>query len=307
MERVSIRLKQEGPVTSIRMISQFLGIPLYGVHAFFIDGLLIDTGFFHGQNKFMELCDQLDPEVVVNTHYHEDHTGNNFWIVKKFGLLPLAHPRTPSYMKNLPQWMRLYRRFTWGIPPVSEMAALDSEIQTRNYRFLVVATPGHSDDHICLYEPNEEWLFSGDLFIDKQVKYLRDDEDIYDILDSLRKVMVLRPKKMFCGFSGIIDSAGEAIRYKIEYLENMKSDVERGLQEGLPILEIQRRLLGRGDRLGFISAGDLSKRNLISAFLKPKRGKDEASNQKGSCIGSGGYGEYHCRPSGQRGNPVISS
>jgi len=44
-------------------------------------------------------------------------------------------------------------------------------------------------------------------------------------------------------------------------------------QEGLSVLEIQRRLPSRGDRPGFISAGDLSERNLISAFLKPKRGE----------------------------------
>jgi hypothetical protein len=78
---------------------------------------------------------------------------------------------------------------------------------------------------------------------------------------------------MFCGFSGIINSAWEAIRYKIDYLENMKRDIERGVQEGLSVPEIQGRLLGRGDRLGFISAGDLSKRNLINAFLKQKRGE----------------------------------
>jgi len=100
MVRVSIRLKEEGPIVAIRMTSQFLGIPLFKVYAFFIDGLLIDTGFANGRKKFMKLCDRLRPAIVVNTHHHEDHTGNNYWITKKYGLLPLAHPKTSSYMKD---------------------------------------------------------------------------------------------------------------------------------------------------------------------------------------------------------------
>jgi glyoxylase-like metal-dependent hydrolase (beta-lactamase superfamily II) len=132
----------------------------------------------------------------------------------------------------------------------------------------VIPTPGHSNDHICLYEPNEGWLFSGDLFISEQVKYLRKDEDIYSLLDSLRKVASLQPKKMFCAFSGVIDRPEEAIHRKIDYLENLRSGVERGLQQGLTPPEIQQKLLGRGDRFRFITAGQISKKNLIDAFLK---------------------------------------
>jgi glyoxylase-like metal-dependent hydrolase (beta-lactamase superfamily II) len=50
----------------------------------------------------------------------------------------------------------------------------------------VIPTPGHSEDHICLFEPNEGWLFSGDLFISERVKYMREDENVYSLLDSLK-------------------------------------------------------------------------------------------------------------------------
>jgi glyoxylase-like metal-dependent hydrolase (beta-lactamase superfamily II) len=160
----------------------------------------------------------------------------------------------------------------WGCPHPSETGELDSKIQTKNFLFLVIPTPGHSDDHICLYEPNERWLFSGDLFISEQVKYLRKDEDIDSIIDSLKKVAALHPKKMFCAFSGFVDRPEEAIHRKIEHLENLKNEVEKGVQEGVSPREIQRRLLGRGDQFSLISSGYISKQNLINAFLKPKRG-----------------------------------
>jgi glyoxylase-like metal-dependent hydrolase (beta-lactamase superfamily II) len=158
----------------------------------------------------------------------------------------------------------------WGCPHPSETGELDSKIQTKKFLFLVIPTPGHSDDHICLYEPNEGWLFSGDLFISEQVKYLREDEDIYSLIDSLKKVAALHPKKMFCSFSGSIDKPLEAIHKKIDYLKNLQQKVEQGFDQGLSTREIQRRLLGRGDQFSFISSGHISKQNLINAFLKSK-------------------------------------
>jgi hypothetical protein len=98
------------------------------------------------------------------------------------------------------------------------------------------------------------------------------DEDVYSLLDSLKKVVALKPKKMFCSFSGTIENPGVAIHQKIDYLENLKNEVEKGVQRGLSTQEIQRRLLGRGDQFSLISSGHVSKQNLINAFLKPKRG-----------------------------------
>jgi glyoxylase-like metal-dependent hydrolase (beta-lactamase superfamily II) len=273
MERISICLQKEGPVTSVKMTSSFLGLPLFKVHAFFVDGLLIDTGFIHGKDRFLELCGTFRPHTVVNTHHHEDHTGNNFWMMKKLGLLPLAHPRTSTYMEAPSQWIRLYRRIVWGTPPPSETGQVDSEIQTPAFRFLVIPTPGHADDHICLYEPNEGWLFSGDLFIGEQLRYLRDDESIYSALDSLKKVAALRPKKMFCAFSGLVEKPVEALRHKIEYLETLQGEIEEKVRQGLSLQKIRRILLGPGDRFRLITGGQISKQNLINAFLNGKRGQ----------------------------------
>ena len=272
MNRLSIKLRQEGPVNLIRMTSRFLGIPIYKVHAFFVDGLLIDTGFAFGRDRFLKLVDKLHPHTVINTHHHEDHTGNNFWMGEKYGVRPLAHPKTSSYLKHPSQWIPWYRRLVWGCPHPSETGELDSEIRTPRFRFLVIPTPGHSDDHICLYEPNEGWLFSGDLFISERMRYLRKEEDIHSIIDSLKKIAGLRLKSMFCSFSGSIENPLVSVQKKIVYLESLRQKVEEGFHQGLSPREIQWRLLGRGDQLGFFTSGEICKRNLINAFLKPKRG-----------------------------------
>lgn len=154
MDRFSIHLERDGPVTSIRMESTLLGIPLFKVYAFFVDPLLIDTGFSNSRTGFLKVCKSLfRVETVVNTHHHEDHTGNNFWV-------------------------------------------------------------------------------------------------------------------MFCSYSGSIERPEEAIQRKVESLENLKREVEKGVKQGLLPREIRRKLLGKRDRYRLITAGEITKQNLINAFLK---------------------------------------
>jgi len=83
MGRISIRLDQEGLILAIRMTSRFLATFLHKIDAFFVDKLLIDTEFTRSRDRFFERLDALRPEITVNAHHHEDHTGNNFWMTKK--------------------------------------------------------------------------------------------------------------------------------------------------------------------------------------------------------------------------------
>ena len=136
----------------------------------------------------------------------------------------------------------------------------------------MIPTPGHSDDHICLYEPNEGWLFSGDLFISEQMKYLREDEDIYSIIDSLKKVAALHPKKMFCSFNGSIDHPMDAIHKKIEYLENLKKECRKRISSGSISPGDSTEAPGERRPDGFYHRRRNLQKKLINAFLRAKRG-----------------------------------
>lgn len=113
-------------------------------------------------------------------------------------------------------------------------------------------------------------MFSGDLFLDPEVRYAREDENLEELLASLRKVATLAPRKMYCSFSGLIEKPRKALQEKIDFLDGIREGVEEGVKQGLSPQEIQRRLLGPGDRFRFVTAGQISKKNTIRAFLKRK-------------------------------------
>jgi len=100
------------------------------------------------------------------------------------------------------------------------------------------------------------------------MRYLRRYKDVYSILESLKKIASLPVKRMFCSFSGSIDHPLDAINKKIEYLEGLQQKVKEGFRQGLSPREIQWKLLGRSDWMDFFTLGQISKKNLINAFLK---------------------------------------
>ena len=93
--------------------------------------------------------------------------------------------------------LRFYQRIVWDWPKRSKGTAIGSTIDAGNYRFEVIHSPGHTDDHICLYEPDKKWLFTGDLFCGTTFIYLRQDENYLQILETLKKLSRLGNRNYF--------------------------------------------------------------------------------------------------------------
>lgn len=246
-----------------------LGRTIYPVHVYLIDGLLVDTGArVVGRTLSDTLADQ-HLDTIVNTHYHEDHTGNNSYFTDRPGVKILVHPGSLPYLAN-PRLigMQLYRRVTWGMPRPSMAVAIGLELETEGHSFKITPTPGHTRDHICLYEPQEGWLFTGDLFCSEKVTHFTPEEDFATTMDSLTKVAALDVDTVFCSLRGIIPNGRRALERKIEYWENLRGQVLELHQRGHKPGQIRKELLGSEGTLNFFSRGHFSKQNLIDSILK---------------------------------------
>ncbi len=261
-----LQAASRGPITRIHLARTVLGRPLRIVEAYLVDGLLIETGPPATASEMVNWCREQDIRQVVNTHHHEDHSGGNRGLQTRLEL-PIAAPSESVALLRNPPRLESYRRLVWGQPEGTSVRPLGSSVETPSYRFRVIPTPGHSTDHVCFFEPEEGWLFSGDLFIHEHARYLRVDEDAHQILASLRRVSALRPRLLACSHAGFVDDGCSAIERKIAYWEGLAEQARILRESGSSLKEIAEALLGREGLPTHLSRGHFSKRNLLNSLL----------------------------------------
>lgn len=256
-----------GPVTRLRMARTVFGKPLYEVSAYAYGGLLIDSGPPPTASDLAEHC-RAHPEIrkVVLTHHHEDHVGGAAALQSELGL-PVLAPASAVAILAEGLRMPLYRKAVWSTPRPFRAEALGEWIEGESCRLKIIPTPGHAFTHVCLFDEERRWLFSGDLYVHTKVHYLRRVEDVWEHIDSLRRVLALEPVQLICDHAGILDDPPERLTRKIQYWEDLAGKARELRNKGLSIEEIALRLLGRDGFLAWASFGDFSHANLIRSLL----------------------------------------
>jgi glyoxylase-like metal-dependent hydrolase (beta-lactamase superfamily II) len=257
-----------GKVAKIRVARSLLGRPAYFTAAYWVDGLLIDTGCAHTAQQFLTALRGWRVERVVNTHSHEDHIGANAGVQETFGCPIQAHPEALPILRD-PKRQKLqpYRRLFWGRPKPCEAEPVGDWVETSQFRFQVIHTPGHSPDHICLFEPDRGWLFSGDAYIGGEDRALRQGYDIRATITSLKVLAELPVEMIFSGSGTIRDEGRKPLLYKIAYLEGLGQRIQSLHQEGLSARQIRRRVIGRELPITYLTLGHFSSLRLIRSYL----------------------------------------
>ena len=267
-----------------RLLSKFSGGYDYAVCYLVDKTLLVDTGFPWARrclkkNLILMQADQTIKDVV-NTHYHEDHTGNNDLLVELCDANIYAHKLAVPEIRfppNLP-W---YRSFLFGPAITVEVGTLAGQISTPNYNFQVIDTPGHCPGHICLYEKEQGWLFSGDLYIAADLDAQLRDADGPAWIDSLEKIIQLKPKWLFDAHGIVVKgeaAVGELLYRKLEFLKTIEQRVITEAKHAQPIAELTRKVFDHHDLSHFLSQGegwlslitasDFSRCHVVKSFLK---------------------------------------
>ena len=196
-----IQIDRHGPVRKFRLARSFGKRGLYFTTAYWVDGLLIDTGCRHTVPELMQALETLPVGMIVNTHSHEDHIAGNAPLQAERKVTILAHPLALPVLADPrgKQPLNAYRKVMWGTPDPSRGKPLGEKVPTEHYTFMVIPTPGHSPDHVCLFEPEQGWLFTGDAYVGGREKALRVDYDIWGILGSLKKLAQYPVRRLFPG------------------------------------------------------------------------------------------------------------
>ena len=267
-----LRATEPGPIIRIHLARTFFGRALYSVKAYLVDGLLVDTGCPATAAELASWCRGHNVRQVVNTHHHEDHAGGDRALQKTLGLPVAAPSGAIPILADFPR-LHFYRWLIWGQPSNVMVQPLGDVVQTDRYRFEVIPTPGHCSDHVCLFEPQQGWLFSGDLFIHERVRCLRSDEDAPRTLESLRQMLALKPRLLVCSHAGLVEDGSSAIERKIAYWEGLAKEARALRRKGLALRKVTDRLLGPEDMMSRITRGHFAKINLIRSLLEEDGGE----------------------------------
>ncbi|MFH1137625.1 MAG: MBL fold metallo-hydrolase [Pseudomonadota bacterium] len=267
-----LKEKEFGPVRQFMMGRDFWGRTVYVTSAYLVDGLLIDSGPAHEETRFVEALRPFTVEKIVNTHSHEDHIGANARLARSRGVGILAHaaalPVLADPRRHLP--LKPYQKILWGLPRPSQGAVLPERVETDSYCFQVIHTPGHSPDHVCLFEASRGWLFTGDAYVGGRDQVLRADYDIRGVLGSLRKMAELPLEVMFAASGSVKEKPLGAIREKISYLEELGEKIRDLFRQGLTNKEINRKLFGPEKVIRYYTQGHFSGKNLVRSFLEDR-------------------------------------
>lgn len=138
--------------------------------------VLIDTGL--GISNIKEIVDSLTilPVMAITTHVHWDHIGGHRyfdniavhetekdWLSVKFPIpLQVVKNNLTKVPCNFPAKFDIdaYQIFQ-GEP--QRILRDGDRLDLGGRKIQVIHTPGHSPGHCCFYEPEREYLYSGDL------------------------------------------------------------------------------------------------------------------------------------------------
>lgn len=279
----------------VRALSRLSGGYDYSV-SYLVDGeLLIDTGFPWARRTLKSTLEGLRGRaairVVVNTHYHEDHTGNND-LLQELGARILAHADAVPEIRFPPR-LPWYRRFLFGPPPVVDVEVAPDELRTTSSRFRVLHMPGHCPGRVCLFEPDRRWLFGGDLYIAPDLDTQLADANGPDWIESLDRAIALRPAVLFDAHGLVVQGEREVsdhLERKREFLVALRDLVKAESHRARSVQAITRSVFSGSSLVNCLSqhegwmslltASDFSRSNLVKTFLAETASARVASDEK---------------------------
>jgi len=233
-----------------------------------IGDTLIDAGPINQWRAVKDFVSEKPIRQLLLTHHHEDHSSNAANIAKLADIVPIAPELS---QKKLREGYKtpILQKLIWGNPqPVVTQTMPDELFLEDGTKLVPIHTPGHAKDLHCFFLPEKRWLFSGDLYISKSLRYMRSDENLAQLLDSIRSVLELDFEVLFCPHRGILEEGKQALTAKLENILTLCRKAQDLKASGTETPQIVVELLGPEDMMARMTGNNFSKRNMIEEALK---------------------------------------
>ena len=127
-------------------------------------------------------------------------------------------------------WPELDARYPVEIEPLHDLQL----IRAAGEELVVLHTPGHSPDHVCLWHERSRSLFGGDLLIEGGTVVIPASRGgrLSAYLGSLERLLVLGPARVFPGHGPIIERPADHIRRTLAHRRHREEQLLDALSRG---------------------------------------------------------------------------
>ena len=245
------------------------------VNVYLVEGskgnLLIDAGW-NTPEAFSTLEHELKSEgfdfkdiiYIIITHLHPDHYGLAGKIKELSGakiylseiearMLDLRYVHMSVLLDEVSRFLRSHGTPRNELPQLSEASLPvsqfviptnpdiklkpDQKISVEPFKFKAFLTPGHSPGHICLYEPQRKFLFTGDHILPNITPNIglhpqSTENPLGDYIASLNVLKELEVSFVFPAHGSVFSGLGQRIEAILYHHEQRMKDILEVIQDG---------------------------------------------------------------------------
>lgn len=205
--------------------------------------LVVDTMMLPSQSRDLAAAaDRLAPgatKVVVNTHFHGDHTFGNMHFP---GAVIVAHPVVRQRlleagqsliersMRSRPAHAEEFHQVRLTLPNLSCPDRLTLHLADRTVEFFHLG-PAHTDGDAVVYLPDDQLLFAGDLLFSHLVPAVQPESNTLGWIEAVTALEAIGLRTVIPGHGPLSTAADlHALR---QYLEHVREQVGGCLKRGL--------------------------------------------------------------------------
>jgi len=207
------------------------------------EALVVDTMMLPSQSQELAAgpgrLSGAAPRLVLNTHFHGDHTFGNMFFPDS---VILAHHGVRRRMEEMgqeliersirfrPEYEAEFRKVRLALPSLCYSQKLSLHLGKRRVDMFHPG-PAHTDGDTVVYLPAEGVLFAGDLLFSGIFPAVLPEANTRGWVQALRELEALGARTVVPGHGPL--STVKELRAGREYLEHLQEEVRRCLERGL--------------------------------------------------------------------------
>lgn len=167
--------------------------------------VLIDTGTYQAFDYLAEELGKLgilprDVDLVINTHEHFDHIGGNPHFQNT--AMIAAHRSAATKIELQDEYVTHMKEHAQTSDDFAVHIWLENRglFLTGDYKLKILHTPGHTSGSICIYEPFEHFMFTGDTVVEGEyLTPMLESGSAGEFVNSIERLLTLKIKVLYPG------------------------------------------------------------------------------------------------------------